>query len=111
VLELIRWAIREIRSRLAQSWPTVSGIVESAEVRVDSFSTNQRYTPEVTYSYQVDGDFYSGSHIVSSGKKLAPFPKGLPVVVHYKASDPSTSFLDRENLRIPKNLMAASSSS
>lgn len=104
----IGWAIREVRARSAQSWPTVDGIVEFTHVRVEGRAGSEsREIPEVAYSYHVEGEYYGGYHRVTSEPDLADFPKGSRVVVHYKQSDPSTSFLDREDLGSRKARIAS----
>ena len=104
----IGWAIREVRARSAQSWPTVDGIVEFTHVRVEGGAGREsREIPEVGYSYRVEGEYYGGYHPVTSERDLSDYPKGSRVVVHYKHSDPSTSFLDREDLRSRKTRIAA----
>jgi hypothetical protein len=104
LLEALSWVLREIHSRTAQSWPTVPGVVESAEVRKEGAGSYQSYAPEVSYSYTVGGEYYTGFHIVNSEKRLRAFPKGSRVLVHYRNSDPTKSFLDREDLRSRKKM-------
>lgn len=104
----IGWAIREVRARSAQSWPMVDGIVEFAHVRLEGGAGHEsREIPEVAYSYHVDGEYYGGYHPMTSERDLADFPKGSRVIVHYKPSDPSTSFLDREDVSSRKARIAA----
>lgn len=91
--------IRAVRSRLAQSWPTVDGTVESHWFHVEGFGDSKREIAEVNYSYRIDGEYYSGSHEVAGEFDFGYFPKGSRVLVHYKQSDPAISFLDREEVR------------
>ena len=102
---VIIWAIRELRTRKAQAWPMVDGHVESAEVREEGMGEDHREIPEISYSYRIDGEYYGGYHQLSRATDLELFPKGSRVVVHFKSSDPSKSFLDREDLRRRKNRM------
>jgi hypothetical protein len=99
---IFAWAIHQIRSRQAQSWPVVDGTVESHLVYVEGFGQHRHQIAEVSYSYSIDRDYYSGAHKVSGEFEFAYFPKGSRVVVHYKPSDPSTSFLDHEEVRLRK---------
>ena len=99
--------IRERRSRAAQSWPMVEGTVESTMVREGEFGQDQGLVAEVQYSYSVGGAFYSGAHEVKSEREFESFPKLSRVVVHYKPSDPSVSFLDREDVRLRGERMMA----
>lgn len=101
------WLVREVRSRRAQSWPVVEGTVESTTVRVDGYGRNQHEIAEVNYSYKVEGAFYSGAHEVGSESEFEAFPKLSRVLVHYKPSNPSVSFLDREDVRLRRERMMA----
>ncbi len=101
------WLVRELRSRTAQSWPTAEGTVESTTVRAEGLERNQCEIAEVNYSYQVEGEFYSGAHVVKSDSEFAAFPKESRVIVHYKRSNPAVSFLDREDLRSRRERMMA----
>ena len=101
------WLIRELRSRAAQSWPIVDGTAESTYVRVEGHGRTERRIAEVNYSYKVQGEFYSGAHEVRSEVDFEAFPKESRVVVHYKESDPSVSFLDREDVRQRRDRMMA----
>jgi hypothetical protein len=102
---LAGWLVREVRSRAAQSWPVVDGTVESTGVQVEGFGRDQREIAEVNYSYRVEGEFYSGAHEVSGESEFVWFPKLSRVVVHYKTSDPSKSFLDRQDVRLRREQM------
>jgi len=99
---LSAWAIFQIRSRQAQSWPVVDGTVESHSFYVEGFGQHRHQIAEVSYSYSIDREYYSGAHKVSGEFEFAYFPKGSLLVVHYKPSDPSASFLDREEVRLRK---------
>ena len=96
---VIGWLVREVRARNAQSWPLVDGTVESTIVRSEGYGESQHEIAEVNYSYKVEGEFYSGAHRVNSEADFEAFPAGSRVLVHHKPSDPSVSFLDREDLR------------
>jgi hypothetical protein len=99
-LGVISWVIQQFRRRKAQAWPIADGTVEWARARVEGNGRYEHVIPEVTYSYSVQGEFYSGVHEVVQESDLLDFPKGLRVLVHYKPTDPATSFLDTEQLRV-----------
>jgi hypothetical protein len=99
---ILAWLIYQMRSRQAQSWPVVDGTVESHLFYVEGFGQHRHQIAEVSYSYGIDREYYSGAHKVSGEFEFAYFPKGSRVMVHYKPSDPSTSFLDREEVRLRK---------
>ncbi len=101
------WLVREARSRAAQSWPIADGTVEFTMVREEGFGEGHRYIPEVHYSYKVEGEFYSGAHVVDGDADFDAFPKGSRVIVHYKRSNPAVSFLDREDLRSKRERLMA----
>jgi len=75
------------------------GIVESTTVRTEGFGRRQHDVAEVNYSYKVEGEYYSGAHVVNSEVQFVAFPKQSRVIVHYKPSNPAVSFLDRDDLR------------
>ena len=95
----IYWIIRELRSRQAQQWPLAQGTVEWTQMRAPGFGDDKRELPEVSYSYSVHDDYYSGTHVCETEGDLVLFPKGLRITVHYDPSNPSSSFLDREEIR------------
>jgi hypothetical protein len=102
LIALLIWLVRRVRSKLAQAWPVMDGTVESAHVLVEGFGHTQRVTPTVNYSFTVNGEYYSGAHVESGESQFVYFPRGSRVLVHYKPSDPSMSFLDREDVRSRK---------
>jgi hypothetical protein len=102
LIALLIWLVRQVRSRLAQAWPVMDGTVESARVLVDGFGHTERVIPAVNYSFSVNGEYYAGVHVESGESQFVFFPKGARVLVHYKPSDPSISFLDREDVRSRK---------
>ncbi len=65
---------------------------------MEGFGRNERTIPEVCYSCSVNGEYYSGSHEILR-VNFDRYPKGSPILVHYKASDPSVSFLDLGDMR------------
>jgi hypothetical protein len=99
LVSFIGWAVREWRARQAQSWPAAQGTVESALTRDVGEGRERRTVFELSYSYSINGEYYGSYHQLLRERDLKAFPKGSYVLVHYKASDPSDSFLDREDLR------------
>ena len=51
-----------LRKRSARHWPMAFGKVESAS----SYQFNSRWLTDVSYSYSVDGEFYSGQFQLTS---------------------------------------------
>ena len=75
----------------------VQGVVEWTQVRF-SDDRHERRIPEVCYSYSVNGEYYSGAHEIFECD-FDKYPKGSQILVHYKQSDPSVSFLDLQDMR------------
>lgn len=86
------------RERQAQSWPVVQGTIEWTQVRVEGIGRDERRIPEVCYSYTVNDEYYSGSHEIFEAD-FHHYPKGSRILVHYKGSDPSVSFLDLRDMQ------------
>jgi hypothetical protein len=102
IIGILAWVVYQIRWRRAQSWPAVDGAVESHSTHTEYLGSHRREIAEISYSYSVNREYYSGIHRVSGEWQFVYFPKGSPVVVRYKPSDPSTSLLDREHVRLRK---------
>ncbi len=102
IIGILAWTIYRIRSRRAQSWPVVDGAVESHLLHTEVIGSHRREIAEISYSYSVNREYYSGTHRVSGEWQFVYFSKGSRVVVRYKPSDPSTSLLDREHVRLRK---------
>jgi hypothetical protein len=102
IVAILPWAIYQIRSRRAQSWPVVDGAVESHSLHTEYLGSHRREIAEISYSYTVNREYYSGIYRVSGEWQFVHFPRGSRVVVRYKPSDPSTSLLDREHVRLGK---------
>jgi hypothetical protein len=95
---------------LALSWPTVSGLVESARVSNDTVASSvgkyrnfpvvqQRF--HLAYRYQVDGVDYIGRRVdlLPVGRRhasadLRRYPAGSTVVVHYDRTRPDQAVLE-----------------
>src|SRR6516164_3468025 len=75
------WLLRQLRSRAAQAWP-IAGTVEFTTVRTEGFGRSEHDIAEVNYSYRVEGEYYSGAHVVSSEVEFTAFPKQSRVMVH-----------------------------
>jgi Protein of unknown function (DUF3592) len=95
----LAWLVfRAWRERQAQSWPVVKGTVEWTWVRVEGNGQYEERIPEVCYSYSVNGEYYSGSHRIFEAS-FDKYPKGSPILVHYKSSDPAVSFPDLQDMQ------------
>ncbi|NKB71589.1 MAG: DUF3592 domain-containing protein [Candidatus Latescibacteria bacterium] len=85
-------------------WHFTVGTVTESKVDIDDGSDSYRYSPAVTYTYQVDGHHYTGDriHFATSGltsprqaqQQTAPYPKGARVKVYYQPSRPERAVLE-----------------
>jgi uncharacterized protein DUF3592 len=92
------------RSLRAGSWRVVSGSVETAEVTAfhgrspSGLSSAEMARVSLGYSYQVDGEFYSGYFFTSfkdeqEAWNFADRWKGKSVVIRYNPAKPDVSVL------------------
>ena len=100
--------IQRKRAKEAETWPTVPGVVMSSGLQEhrshDSDSgTSINYEPVVTYTYAIMGQTFTGDHIAfgnvyydyrTASKKIAPYPQGTSVVVHYDPDNPLNAVLE-----------------
>ena len=75
---------RWIRSRQAQSWPSTQGTISGTAV----LRKNNLWAAEFIYSYTVEGQYYSGFHLIAAWSKkkadaLIEGWKGRTVTVRY----------------------------
>lgn len=102
---------RRIKSRLANSWPSVTGKIESVDVNEPKkflgMTTSQtpRYFAEITYSYRVDGNTYTGLNRREFGDQDEAWDflrelKGKAVAVQCNPRKPGTSSLSEPALEI-----------
>ncbi len=97
------------KAKLAESWPITPGtilssnLVERRHHNSKTHHTTITYEPQVEYEYSLVGQDYIGKKIafgVSSYdyntaiQKIAPYPMGGNVQVHYDPDDPSKSVLE-----------------
>src|SRR5215471_7597185 len=92
----------------AKTWPLISGRVEdiSVEERVAGRSFRTFYQAELSYSYEVAGEFYSGSFSPpmfefeeESHRFAQHFQTGRNVKLHYNPTHPGESVLLLEDQR------------
>jgi hypothetical protein len=102
-LSIWGWSVLQ-NARVSESWPTTSGEVLSANVRIDDDDDGTSYFGDVTYSYAVD-DFRYTSDSVSFGQYgssnrdhaegiVARYPVGSQVTVYYDPEDVETAVLE-----------------
>ena len=94
--------------KAAETWPVAAGTVLNSSVQTHTRrnsrgQTTRSYEPRVSYQYQVGGQTFTGERLgfgnASYGqgkadKKIALYPQGAPVSVHYDPADPSKAVLE-----------------
>jgi hypothetical protein len=100
--------------RAAQAWPSVTGVVLSAQVETQtswdstSGADSTSFHPSITYEYEVNGQRYRGDRLRASdgfysmgmlpGSAQAAVDRyrpGAPVTVYYNPQNPHESVLER----------------
>lgn len=97
------------KAKAAEAWPTVPGVVLSSGLQENhhydssDHRTEINYEPVVQYQYSLMGQNYTGTHISfgnmsydyrTASKKIAPYPQGTPVTVHYDPNNPTNAVLE-----------------
>lgn len=90
---------RMLRSR-AKNWPTVSGMVEASDIRVERRGATQAvHVAEIAYTYEVEGISYQGCWKRSAmlrnktGEWIKLLPPGTKIRVSHNPQIPSQSML------------------
>jgi hypothetical protein len=108
---LFAFGIRQLRkAKLAESWPTTPGVIQSCELRQHSSTdddgmTSYTYEPVVQFSYSFMGVSYSGSQYrmgsrgTSFNRKKAEtianrYPVSRQVAVRYNPDNPAEAVLE-----------------
>jgi hypothetical protein len=100
--------VQRKRANEAKTWPTVAGVVTSSGLQeqrsYDSESgTSISYKPVVTYTYTLMGQTFTGEQLSfgnmnydrgTAAKKIAPYPQGAQVLVHYDPDNPLNAVLE-----------------
>jgi uncharacterized protein DUF3592 len=100
---------RRIKSRQANSWPSVTGKIESVDVNEPKAflglktSSTPKYFAEIGYSYGVDGNTYTGTNRREFGDQDEAWDflrdlKGKAVAVQYNPQKPEASSLSGPSL-------------
>ena len=106
VVYLVRMAIRLIKGRGSDQWPSENATVYSSQTS-DLFPGG---LAEIVYSYSHKGQYFSGTHekrflsYFEATRYVAGFPKGMQIVVRVKPGHAKTSILcDDQNQAAVKN--------
>ncbi len=102
-IPFVEWMmIGNLREALrSKGWPTTSGKITKSEVTWDLYQAKPRYSPDLSYDYQVGEKTFSGT-AVRVGKLttksehdaeeiVRQFPVGKDVPVFYDPANPSSS--------------------
>jgi hypothetical protein len=100
--------VQRKRAKEAEAWPTALGVVIASGMQeqrsYDSESgTSINYKPVVTYTYTIMGQTFTGEQLSfgnmnydrsTAAKKIAPYPQGSQVMVHYDPDNPLNAVLE-----------------
>ena len=99
---IVKWPRlwRLIRFPSSSAWPIIPATVEQVIVHSYSGRGGTTYRAEITYSYQVNGEYFGGrsmGDLFSSEDKVddlvEQFPKGTTVQIHVHPTKPQLSVL------------------
>jgi hypothetical protein len=99
ISSLIGWWLLAAKKRRAESWPMISARVERAEVE----GTDTGYYADLSYSYQVNGEFFSGFyqktfHMRRFAEEFVSITRGQHLFVRYHPEKPENSVIrDQDN--------------
>ncbi len=88
----------------AQSWPSADAKILSSEIEVSKAKESTSYEAKFTYTFDVDGQEYSGNQygfFVFSGSEKASeelvsrYPVGAETKIFYNPGQPSDAVMDR----------------
>jgi hypothetical protein len=97
-------AERKLREQ-AMTWPSTQGIVNYAEPRIVGEDTDARWVGDVSYSYSVDGESFSGSYYFAAlseddAREMVEPWRQRKIIVHYFRGNPARSvFIPAEQHR------------
>jgi hypothetical protein len=91
-----------------KTWLTAPGVVLNSDIKVhrsrnSKGQTTTNYELQVSYQYQVKDQTYNGDRLgfgsgnygkSKANKKIALYPQGAQVTVHYDPADPSKAVLE-----------------
>jgi len=102
---VVMGALEWNRAAASERWPTTNGIVTESRV-AESTGGRRRgrsYTAKVEYAFQADGRELKGTRVSyrlqptghsGASERVAQYPVGASVTVHYDPADPSQSVLE-----------------
>jgi Protein of unknown function (DUF3592) len=106
---LVIGILQRNQAQEAQSWPITSGVIigsgllEHKHFDAEDHHTEITYEPQVQYQFSVNGQAFAGNRIAfgtvsypyqTAANKIASYPQGTSVTVHYDPDDPNQSVLE-----------------
>jgi hypothetical protein len=96
------------KAKAAQAWPTAPGVILASGLDQHTSYDSDRgssttYAPQVQYQYDVMGSTYTGNQLAfgnasydyrTASKRIAPYPQGAQVTVHYDPANPANAVLE-----------------
>ena len=106
---LIRWLAFRVNRKLqrkAREWPVAVGFVEHAQPKTIGEGNTAFGVGELTYSYSVDGQYYSGVLLLpasteENARSAVQGWKDRRLAVRYLPGDPSKSTIVMEEQNLP----------
>jgi hypothetical protein len=95
---VVGWLLLSTKKRRAESWPMVAGHVERAVVE----GTDTGYTADISYSYQVNGEFFSGFYqkefrMRRFAEEFVAITRGQQLFVRYHPEKPADSVIREQD--------------
>ena len=100
------------KAKEAEAWPTIPGVIlssglqENRQYDREDRRTEITYEPQVQYQYSLMGQNYQGNSLAfgkaaydyrTASKKIAPYPQGAQILVHYDPADPTKAVLETKS--------------
>lgn len=105
---ILRYIQTKKKAKQSETWPSVEGKILSHDIRINSGDeyTSTAYLPQVTYTYHVQGQEFTGSKIsygsapafksiYKAEKFLEQYPVGSRVTVYHDPEKPQDSVLEQ----------------
>ena len=99
---------QELASNATRFWHSASGRIVSSKVSRKNNDVRYGASPEIAYTYEVNGQIYKGRTVTRGGissrgrrfseNVVARYPKGADATVYYNPSNPSESCLERYSM-------------
>ncbi len=106
IVLILRYVRGKQKAKQSESWPSVEGKILSHDIRMDSGDDYTFYLPQVTYTYQIQDQEFTGKRIsfgsapsfkkiFKAEKLLEQFPINSLVTVYYDPEKPQESVIQQ----------------